>query len=45
LLASQKMRIPSDSLGMRPTRDVLYVSGRVVSGDTLLYDDSMGVEL
>lgn len=35
LLASQKIRIPSDSLGMRPTRDVLYVSGRVVSGDTL----------
>ena len=27
LLASQKIRIPSDSLGMRPTRDVLYVSG------------------
>ena len=36
LLASQKIRIPSDSLGMRPTRDVLYVSGRVVSGDTFL---------
>lgn len=35
LLASQKIRIPSDSLGMRPTRDILYVSGRVASGDTL----------
>lgn len=35
LLISQKIRIPSDSLGMRPTRDILYASGRVVSGDTL----------
>lgn len=35
LLASQKIRVPSDSLGMRPTRDILYVSGRVASGDTL----------
>lgn len=35
LLTSQKIRIPSDSLGMRPTRDVLYASGRVASGDTL----------
>lgn len=35
LLTSQKIRIPSDSLGMRPTRDILYASGRVASGDTL----------
>lgn len=35
MLASQKIRIPSDSLGMRSTRDILYVSGRVASGDTL----------
>lgn len=35
LLTSQKIHIPSDSLGMRPTRDILYASGRVASGDTL----------
>lgn len=35
LLTSQQIRIPSDSLGMRPTRDILYASGRVASGDTL----------
>ena len=35
LLGVQRVRIPSEQLKRRPTRDLLHVTGKVVSGDTL----------
>ena len=35
LLDVQRIRIPSARIRRKPTRDLLHVSGRVVSGDTL----------
>lgn len=35
LLATRSIRIPSVRAGFAPTRDILYVAGRVPSGDTL----------
>lgn len=35
LLASQTVRVPVQEIGGKPTRDILHVSGRIVSGDTL----------
>lgn len=35
LLGMQCIRIPSFRIGRKPTRDLLHVSGRVISGDTL----------
>lgn len=35
LLHKNSIRIPTESIGGRPTRDILHVSGEVVSGDTL----------
>lgn len=35
LLHSRAVRVPLERLGHRPTRDILHVTGRVVSGDTL----------
>lgn len=36
LITSQSVRIPvNKEIGNRPTRDILHVSGKVVSGDTL----------
>ena len=35
LLGARSVRIPLEHLGHRPTRDILHVTGRVVSGDTL----------
>lgn len=35
LLSRRSVRIPMERLGHRPTRDILHVTGRVVSGDTL----------
>lgn len=35
LIGKQCIRIPSSRIGRKPTRDVLHVSGRVVTGDTL----------
>ena len=34
-LGTQTVRIPSEKIDRRPTRDILHVSGKVVSGDTL----------
>ena len=34
-LSTQTVRIPSEKIDRRPTRDILHVSGKVVSGDTL----------
>lgn len=35
LLGAQSISIPSARIGRKPTRDILHVSGRVASGDTL----------
>lgn len=35
LLSTQVIPIPSEKIKRRPTRDLLHVTGRVVSGDTL----------
>jgi len=35
LITHYSIRIPSISHGLSPTRDILYASGRVLSGDTL----------
>jgi len=35
LIHSQSVGIPYQQVGERPTRDILHVAGRVVSGDTL----------
>ena len=35
LLESREITVPSVDAGFRPTRNVLYVKGRVLSGDTL----------
>ena len=35
VLSTRSIRIPSAVSGFRPTRDLLYVCGRIVSGDTL----------
>lgn len=35
LLDSRAVRIPSEENGFSPTRDILHVTGRLVSGDTL----------
>lgn len=35
LLASREVGIPSRSAGFRPTRNILYAKGMVISGDTL----------
>lgn len=35
LLTKKSFSIPTHALGGRPTRDILHVSGRIVSGDTL----------
>lgn len=35
LISDQHIRIPSHKIGRKPTRDILHVTGRVVSGDTL----------
>lgn len=35
LLGAQSVGVPLEHLGHRPTRDILHVTGRVVSGDTL----------
>ena len=35
LIAEQHIRIPSHELKRKPTRDILHVAGRVLSGDTL----------
>lgn len=35
LISDQHIRIPSYKIGRKPTRDILHVTGRVVSGDTL----------
>ena len=35
VLSTRSIRIPSAASGFRPTRDLLYVCGRIVSGDTL----------
>lgn len=35
LLRHEAVRIPSESRGLRPTRDILHVVGRVDDGDTL----------
>lgn len=35
VLSTRSIRIPSAASGFRPTRDLLYVCGRVQSGDTL----------
>ena len=35
MLEFRPIRIPLEQLGHRPTRDILHVSGRVISGDTL----------
>lgn len=35
LLSSQSIRVNIESIGGRPTRDILHATGRVVSGDTL----------
>ena len=34
-LYTQSVRIPNEEVGRRPTRDILHVAGRMVSGDTL----------
>lgn len=34
-ISTQTIRIPSEKIDRRPTRDILHVSGRVISGDTL----------
>ena len=34
-LSTQTIRIDSEKLQARPTRDILHVSGRIISGDTL----------
>lgn len=35
LIGTECIRVPSEQIGRKPTRDILHVSGRVVSGDTL----------
>ena len=35
LLAKRVISIPSEKIKRRPTRDILHVTGKVVSGDTL----------
>ena len=35
LIGTECIRVPSGQIGRKPTRDILHVSGRVVSGDTL----------
>lgn len=35
LLGSRSVRVPSGKWGKRPTRDILHVSGRIMTGDTL----------
>ena len=35
LLASREVAVPSEREGFRPTRNILYAKGRVLSGDTL----------
>lgn len=35
LIGSHSIRVPLWQLGHRPTRDILHVTGRVISGDTL----------
>ena len=34
-ISTHTIRVASEKLGARPTRDILHVSGRVISGDTL----------
>lgn len=34
-LHTQTIRVPGGEIGRRPTRDILHVAGRMVSGDTL----------
>ena len=35
MIGVRRIRVPSGQIGCKPTRDLLHVSGRVVSGDTL----------